>query len=427
MTPLRVAVVGGGIGGLTAALALLRRGLDVRLYEQAPAFTEVGAGVGLTPNGHRLLNRLGLRLGHCGTPLLDGLFCQADGTTITKLTVGEDAANPTIGLHRADLIAALSAELPGDVVHTGYRCVGVTEHDHHITAHFAHGPSVAADVIIAADGIHSSLQRFVTTPTPPVFSGSVAYRGVISSERVPQWPRNATRNWLGAHKHFLVYPIRAGHLLNYVAFVPAGDHSRDSTCVLGVRSRESRHAPAARPHESWSAPGNPSTLRREFAGWDPLVSAVLAQVDTTFRWGLYDRTPLSHWTSGHLTLLGDAAHPMLPHLGQGANQSIEDAYTLALLLADATRADIPAALAFYESLRRPRTTRVQHHSRVAGALYDATDPVSTRNTQLRNHSDTLSWLHNYDAEAEALAALEVPRALRHVPAPHRPSRRRFGQ
>ncbi|WIX83624.1 FAD-dependent monooxygenase [Amycolatopsis carbonis] len=395
MTPLRVAVVGGGIGGLTAALALLRRGLDVRLYEQAPAFTEVGAGVGLTPNGHRLLNRLGLRLGHCGTPLVDGLFCQADGTAVTKLTIGEDSANPTIGLHRADLIAALSAELPGDVVHTGYRCVGVTQHDHHITAHFAHGPSVAADAIIGADGIHSSLQRFVTTPAPPVFSGSVAYRGVIPSERVPQWPCNAARNWLGAGKHFLVYPIRAGHLLNYVAFVPAGDHSGDSSCVPGVRSRE-----------SWSAPGDPSTLRTEFAGWDPLVSAVLAQVDTTFRWGLYDRTPLPRWTSGHLTLLGDAAHPMLPHLGQGANQSIEDAYALALLLAEAAPADVPAALALYESLRRPRTMRIQRHSRTAGTLYNATGPLPTRNTQLRTHSGTLSWLHDYDAEAEALAALE---------------------
>ncbi|WP_326836911.1 FAD-dependent oxidoreductase [Amycolatopsis rhabdoformis] len=407
MTPLRVAVVGGGIGGLTAALALLRRGLDVRLYEQAPAFTEVGAGVGLTPNGHRLLNRLGLRLGECATPLLDGLFCRADGTVVSKLAVGEDSANPTIGLHRADLVAALSAELSHDVVRTGHRCVGVTQHEHHLTAHFAHGPSVAADAIIAADGIHSSLRRFVTTPTPPVFSGSVAYRGVVASERVPQWPRNATRTWLGAGKHFLVYPIRAGRLLNYVAFVPADDPARDTSPVPDVRAREPRSASAARPRESWSAPGDPAALRAEFAGWDPLVSAVLAQVDTTFRWGLYDRAPLPRWTSGHLTLLGDAAHPMLPHLGQGANQSIEDASAVALLLADATPADVPSALALYESVRRPRTTRVQHQSRVAGTLYGTTGSVPKRDTELRTHSDALAWLHDYDAEAEALAAGEA--------------------
>ena len=149
-----------------------------------------------------------------------------------------------------------------------------------------------ADVVIAADGIHSTLQQFVVAPSPPPFSGSVACRGLVSAASVA-WPTGAMRNWLGAGKHFLVFPVRAGELINYVGFVSTDERTK----------------------ESWSAPGDPAALAREFAGWDPLVEAIIAQVKTTFRWGLYDREPLATWTRGRLTLLGDAAHPMLPHAG----------------------------------------------------------------------------------------------------------------
>ena len=159
-------------------------------------------------------------------------------------------------------------------------------------------------------------------PRVPVFSGSVAYRGLVPHEQIPDWPTDRWLMWLGKGKHFLTFPVRAGKLINFVGFVPADQEMK----------------------ESWSAPGDPDVLRAEFAGWDPRIETLLRQVQTTFRWALYDRDPLPSWTKGSLTLLGDAAHPMLPHLGQGANQSIEDGMTLAIILARANRDTAPAAL-----------------------------------------------------------------------------------
>ncbi|MGH2588545.1 MAG: FAD-dependent monooxygenase, partial [Dehalococcoidia bacterium] len=198
------------------------------------------------------------------------------------------------------------------------------------------------------------------------------------------WPAGAMRNWLSAGKHFLVYPVRAGQFLNYVGFVPTDEQMK----------------------ESWSAPGDPAALAQEFAGWDPLVEAIIARVDTTFRWGLYDREPLPRWTRGRLTLLGDAAHPMLPHVGQGANQAIEDGVALAAVLCNAGRATVPEALLVYESVRRERTARVQRFARVNGARYDAGGgDLSTRNSQLAGQSRERAWIWDYDAEAEAAAAM----------------------
>ena len=180
---------------------------------------------------------------------------------------------------------------------------------------FANGAIAEGDVAIGADGIHSVLRPFVVPPSKPVFHGSVAYRGLVPHARVPHWPTDAWQMWLGPSKHFLAFPVRAGELVNYVGFVPADEEMK----------------------ESWSAKGDPDALRAEFAGWDPRIEELLAQVDTTFKWALYDRDPSPAWTDGRLTLLGDAAHPMLPHLGQGANQSIEDGMALAIILAQANQ------------------------------------------------------------------------------------------
>ena len=159
-------------------------------------------------------------------------------------------------------------------------------------------------------------------PSKPVFHGTISYRGLVPRERLPDWPMDRWQMWLGPAKHFLVFPVRHGTMVNYVGFVPADEEMK----------------------ESWSAPGDPDVLRAEFEGWDPRIGAVLKQVDKRFRWALYDREPLPTWTKGRLTLLGDAAHPMLPHLGQGANQSIEDGMALATILSQADRATVPAAL-----------------------------------------------------------------------------------
>jgi salicylate hydroxylase len=384
--PLRAAIVGGGIGGLAAANALLQQGLDVRVYEQAPALTEVGAGVALQPNGIRMLRRLGFgeELTRWGARWLDPQFRRSDGSYIAPMWPIELMNHIEFyGMHRADLLGMLIDRLPCDIVKTNHRCIAFEQDDAEAIITFANGARATADVVIAADGIHSTLQQFVVAPSAPLPSGSVAYRGVISAASV-SWPPGAMRNWLGAGKHFLVYPVRADELINYVGFVPTDEQMK----------------------ESWSAPGDPATLAQEFANWDPMVEAIIAQVTSTFRWGLYDREPLPTWTHGRLTLLGDAAHPMLPHAGQGANQAIEDAVALATVLSRADRASVRRALLIYEALRRERTARVQRSARVNGARYDASgNDLGARDRQLAAQPQERAWVWNYDAEVEASTAV----------------------
>ena len=384
---LQVAIIGGGIGGVAAANALLQRGIHVDLYEQAPVLKEVGAGVALHANGVRMLRRLGFGddVSRWGARWIDPQFRHADGRLIAPWWPASSGDSVEIyGIHRNDLLQMLLAKLPADVVHVGHKCTGFEQDDDQAFVSFANGAQMTADVVVGADGIHSTLQQFVTPPSTPLFSGSVAYRGIIPAASVC-WPAGAMRNWLGPGTHFLVFPVRANQLLNYVGFVRSDTLTR----------------------ESWSAAGDPVALAREFEGWDPQVEAILGQVETCFWWGLYDREPLPSWTHGRLTLLGDAAHPMLPHVGQGANQAIEDGLALAVVLSQAGAQSAPQALQTYERVRRPRTSRVQRSSRDNGASYDASDSdLSARDRALSNQARDRSWMWDFDAEADATALVE---------------------
>jgi salicylate hydroxylase len=349
---LTAVVVGGGIGGIAAAVALTRAGVDVRVYEQAPGLTEVGAGVVLAPNSLRLLERLGLgaEVTAHGAALSDTRLFHADGRPAEHDPDQFSRPGERVGMHRADLLAILAGRLPPGAVRTGTRCTGFIQDPSRAVALFDGGQRAEADVVIAADGIHSALQRYVVEPADPLFSGVVAYRGVVPAERVPSWPPGTMRLWMGEGKHFLAFPVRSGRLLNYVGFVPSDERMR----------------------ESWSAPGDPAALAAEFAGWDPVIATIIAAIGPTgFRWGLYDRAPLSCWSRGRLTLLGDAAHPMLPHMGQGVNQAIEDAIAVATMLGAVQPSGVARALQAYEALRRERTARIQQGSRRSGARYDA--------------------------------------------------------
>jgi salicylate hydroxylase len=388
MSTLRVAIVGGGIGGVAAANALHLRGIDVHVYEQAAALTEVGAGLSIQPNGARMLRKLGLGddLERLGGRWTDPRFLYPDGRLIAAMWPAERRVE-MFGIHRADLLDMLVKRLPADVIHTDHRVVAFDQDAERAIVSFANGEQVSADVVVGADGMHSTLQQYVTPPSAPLPSGSVAYRGIVRAASV-SWPNGAMRNWLGSGKHFLVYPVRAGELINYVGFVPSDTQAR----------------------ESWSAPGDPADLVRAFAGWDPLVEAIIAQVKTTFWWGLYDREPLPTWTRGRLTLLGDAAHPMLPHVGQGANQAIEDGIALATILDHLDAASAPRALRIYETVRRERTARVQRSARVSGQRYDSeTSDLADRDRQLSNQADERAWIWDSDAEVEATAALGAAR------------------
>jgi len=311
-------------------------------------------------------------------------YFRHDGSPIAPVQVTDSSGwNATFGMHRADLVELLADALPDNVVHTGHRCTGFEQRDDVARISFSNGAVAEADVIVAADGIHSELRPYVFPPSNPVFSGSVAYRGVLPLERIPDWPTDAWLMWLGKAKHFLTFPVRAGQLINYVGFVPADEQMK----------------------ESWSSPGDPDVLRREFAGWDPRIETLLKQVQMTFRWALYDREPLPTWTRGRLSLLGDAAHPMLPHLGQGANQSIEDGMALATILARADRTTVPAALAAYERLRRERVAQVQRGARENGMRYDsAYADLAVRDAEIAAHAAFRRKLYDHDVVPEAQAA-----------------------
>ena len=260
-----VVIIGGGIGGLFAANALIAQGIKVTVYEQAPALGEIGAGVYMTPNALQHLQRVGLgaAIEKFGARVgADSRYFRHDGAPIAPVQVTDASGNPCFGMHRADLVKLLAANLPAGVVHTGHRAVGFTQNADSARVTFANGVSAEAPVVVAADGIHSELRPYVFPPSTPVFHGTVSYRGLVSRERLPDWPMDRWQMWAGPNKHFLVFPVRHGTMINYVGFVPADEEMK----------------------ESWSAPGDPNILRREFEGWDVPVGSVLQQVDKTFRW-----------------------------------------------------------------------------------------------------------------------------------------------
>lgn len=385
--PLRIAVVGGGIGGLTAAIALEQAGLDVTVYEQASALGEVGAGVGVAPNGLRMFDRLGLRsaVEAVGAVYGEGsCYYRADGELIGQMTNSDSSGRyRTLGLHRADLVGVLAEALGADRVRTGHRLSSFEQVGDEVALRFENGSEARADLLVGADGIHSLVRSAVTEPSAPTASGSIAYRGVVDMNAIEGWTPGVGQLWMGEGKHFLTYPVRRGELLNYVGFVPSNERLK----------------------ESWSAVGDVDSLRADFAGWDPRVQQVLSAVEKTFWWGLYDREPLPRWTRGRVTLIGDAAHAMLPHLGQGANQAIEDGVVLAALLRGVDASGVQQALEDYEHIRRERTSAVQRGARDNGRRYDSGyDDLHQRDHEIRNSRELRLWLYDYDAaEAAAVA------------------------
>jgi salicylate hydroxylase len=374
---------------LATANALRHRGIHVDVYEQAEQLSEVGAGVLITPNASRLLARMGMGhdVGSVGVYLADAShYYRSDGTPVAPVRTTDSRGEISIcGMHRADLIDIFRRHLPPGSIHTGHRCVDFSQDDDGAYLTFENGATARADVVVAADGIHSILRGHVAEPADPVHAGSVAFRGLLPAELVPGWPQRAWEMWMGDGKHFLVFPTRRGELLNYVGFVPSTVETR----------------------ESWSAMGDPRALAQAFTGWNDRIDALLAQVTSTFWWGLYDREPLKNWTLGRLALVGDAAHPMLPHLGQGANQSIEDSVALSVMLGrTGASGDVSTALGAYESLRYERTKTVQSGSRANGSRYDsAYADLNKRDAELGSALSFRAWLYDYDVEAAAAQAV----------------------
>jgi salicylate hydroxylase len=395
MSELNVAVVGGGIGGLVLALALRERGISFGVYERAEELREIGAAVALSANGTRELRRLGLgEQVEAVSVIPSALVIRRwdSGEIIADHPIGRDGVYeatfgaPYYGVHRVALLQALGDRLSHEGLNLGHRCVGVEERRSGAELRFANGASAAADVVVGADGVHSVLRPHVVGEVRGRFSGTVGYRGLVPIEEMPSLPDpTPLQFWAGPGRHLLHYPIDGGRTVNFLAV---------------VRAPEWRNA-------AWMEECAVTDAGDAFAGWHPAVTEMVGATDVGARWALHDLEPLERWHTDRVVLMGDAAHAMVPHQGQGANQTIEDAIVLADCLADGH--DLESALRRYAARRRKRTARVQRWSRRAVDLMHLPDgpEIGPRDALFADLYSELAWIHSYDAHAEHKPAAGV--------------------
>jgi salicylate hydroxylase len=391
---MEISVIGAGIGGLAAAASLIRHGHRVRVYEQSSELGEVGAAVQMSANAVKVLYALGLK------PTLETLGVKPaafefrrfdDGELLHEIKLGptHEAAHgtPYYQIHRVDLHSALLEKvnaLDPHAVKLGARALEVHEADDHVEVRFSDGSSARSELLVGADGIKSVIRQHVVNTDPPVFTGQVAWRLSIPTERIPeaQRPPIVSSIWCGPKNHAVMYYMRAGTLLNFVG------------CV-------------ERPweEESWTARQPWSELDQDYAGWHPMVRTVieLADRDQCYRWALNNRKPVLTWSTPRVTLLGDAVHPTLPYMAQGAAMAIEDAAVLARSL-DLGQ-PLEQALRTYEQHRAPRAARVVNESTEMADLYHIADADEMRQA-FRDRNIAASrnnWLYPYDPLTVPLA------------------------
>ncbi len=334
-----IVIVGAGIAGLCAALVLRRHGIDVRVLEQSSELAEVGAGIQIGANGMRVLRWLGLedemKAVAC-TPRFFRAVDWRDGREIHKFPYREEHYQ----LHRADLLDILKGHLPDAVIQLGERVTGFVEMGSAVSV-TSDRNTYSAGALIGADGIHSTVRALLFGADQPRFAGHICWRFVVDSRKLAHVPEPCT--WHGPKAHVVMYPVSAGRRVNVVAYVESDQWFE----------------------ESWHLQANRDEVHRAYPGWDPLIHTLIDGADIVNKWAMFERDPLPRWTKGRVTLMGDAAHPMLPYLAQGAVMAIEDAYALGTLLAH-----IPseAALRKYEELRLPRATAVQRAARSRRAM-----------------------------------------------------------
>jgi len=364
---MRVIIVGAGIGGLCAALALRHHGIDAVVLEQAERLTEVGAGIQIASNGALLLRELGVEADLAAVATQPDAFDYRDLATGRRLyfaPLGPEAARrygaPMYNVHRADLIDILASRLPASAIRLGAKVAGIGQNADRAWVDLAGGERVEADVVVGADGIHSVVRAALRGPEKTQFANILMWRALIPAHKLEGLPLPVRgNNWFGPGRTVISYWVRPD-LYSILASVPADEVHR----------------------ESWTTSGDVEELRRSFQGAEPTVTALLEQVETSFITGMYYRDPIEQWSSGRITLMGDAAHAMVPFLAQGACQSIEDAWTLAVTLARkgdvGSNASIADRLLEYERRRQPRTTRVQAGARAVVKMAHEADPERIR-------------------------------------------------
>jgi salicylate hydroxylase len=389
MRELEIAVIGAGIAGLAATRALQRAGFRVRVYEQTAVLGEVGAGLSVSPNAAHALNALGLG------PRLQAIGVEPERGAVKHWRTGEILVHiergasmqakygaPYYQLHRADLHAALVESVRAHdptAILLDHRFLGLEERQGRVRLGFAAGTSAEADIVIGADGLRSPMRAALFGESRPRFTGHIAWRGLVPIEALPPGliePMSCIS--MGPGHTFTRYLIRRGKLVNYVGLADRSDWQV----------------------ESWSVRSEVRELLAEFADWYPALRTLIAATppEACYKWALFDREPLPTWIKGQATLIGDAAHPMLPFLGQGAAMGLEDALVLARAFAAAGSLD--EALRRYEAARLERTTFVMLKSRETARAYHDTDPASYA-TRPHQSAESLGLLH-YDPATVAV-------------------------
>lgn len=365
---MRVLIVGGGIGGLTAAIALRKHGINVLVLEQARELVEIGAGVQIASNAALVLRALGLEeaVQAVGVKPLsyDYRDLQSD-RLMFQVPLGalaeEHYGAPMYNVHRADLIDLLRAALPVECLKLDARCEAISQNSEGVTVTLAGGETVEGDVVIGCDGIHSAVRRAMRGNEEKHDAKILMWRSLIPAEKLEGLGLEERGNyWFGPGRTLITYWVRPNNLYSILASVPADEVTR----------------------ESWSDSGDIDEMLASFADASPRVLQMLRQCESSFITGMYYRDPIDKWTDGRIGLLGDAAHPMVPFLAAGAGQAIEDAWVLARCLHQSA-ADIPAALAEYQTRRLPRTTRIQSGARAVVKLMHESDPQRIRNRNER--------------------------------------------
>jgi salicylate hydroxylase len=385
----RIALIGGAIGGLTAAIALRQRGFDPVVFEQADKLKEVGAGIQITPNSTRILRAIGLEEAVRKQGFEPGFMLTRDMTTGEVLfrTQAKGAMAERFGagwfqIHRADLLDILSGALAGADIRLNARCISVEPAEDGATVQISGGQREIFDVVVGCDGIRSLVRAGLHGEQSVRFTGNMCWRALIPISKLPENHLEPVMNyWMGRRGHVVAYFVRSGTMINLVAVMETDEWVE----------------------ESWSVEGRREDMLAAFPKAHHSVRTLLESVDRCFKWGLFDRDPLQHWGQGRVTLLGDAAHPMLPFLSQGAASAIEDGYVLARELAR-TPCDPGAALAAYEAERRPRTARIQLAARAQGEVFHLHSPWARLKRSLRldrfekPRADLLSkdWIYSYD-------------------------------